>query len=447
MSQIIKIEHVNLWYDQGKPIEVHALKDINTTIEKGDYISFFGPSGCGKTSMLYAISGIDRFQEGKILINDRDISTLSNQELAVFRQTGIGIVFQQFNLVPSLTVLKNIALPMLFVGISSEKADIEARKLVERLNLGKYADHFPFELSGGQQQRVGIARALANNPPIIIADEPLGNLDSVNAKIVLEFLKELNDKDGRTIIMVTHEAWSLRDVKTIYHMKDGQILDVEKTQKETVAKSLADHLQEQISSISSGGKDKKDVVEEEKISARILANFLLRGYSMDEILRFESFVNDRFENKIDKKEFCKQIGKPFKDGGVGLWKKKAERVSDYLESVLDEKKNVETIYKTLEKDPELTIWDEVHNIRNWLIEGYNGKLSELQIMAMDEVVSDRVKNFIPADKVVEILDLSNNKFGVGLSFRAAQIMAEKLELILSDTTGKFDTVKNFEKKV
>ena len=195
MSVIIKIENVNLWYDKGKPIEVHALKNINISIEKGDYAAFFGPSGCGKTSMLYALSGIDRFQEGKVLINDRDISGLTNQELAIFRQTGIGIVFQQFNLVPSLTVLKNVALPMLFVGVSSKKAEIEAKKLIERLDLSAYVDRYPYELSGGQQQRVGIARALANNPPIIIADEPLGNLDSVNAKIVLEFLKELNERD------------------------------------------------------------------------------------------------------------------------------------------------------------------------------------------------------------------------------------------------------------
>src|SRR5574344_564672 len=123
MSQIIKIENVNLWYEKGKPIEVHALKDINLSIERGDYVSFFGPSGCGKTTMLYALSGLDRFQKGRLLINDRDISTLTNQELSIFRQTGIGIVVQQFNLVPSLNVLKNVAVPMLFVGITSEKAE------------------------------------------------------------------------------------------------------------------------------------------------------------------------------------------------------------------------------------------------------------------------------------------------------------------------------------
>lgn len=441
MSQIIKIENLNLWYEKGKPVEVHALKNINLSIDKGDYVAFFGPSGCGKTSMLYAISGIDHFQDGKVLINDRDISELSNQELAIFRQTGIGIIFQQFNLIPSLSVLKNVALPMLFIGISSEKAEIEARKLIDRLDLTKYAEHFPYELSGGQQQRVGIARALANNPPIIIADEPLGNLDSVNAKAVLEFLKELNEKDGRTIIMVTHEAWSLRDTKTIFHMKDGEVLDVEKTQKETVAESLSNHLYEQIS-----GKEEGDKNKEEKISARILANFLLRGYSMDEIRRFESFVNDRFENKIDKKEFRKLANKPFKDGGVGLWAKKAERVTDYLEEVIDNRKDVACIYDIIEKKPELPINSEVHSIRNWLLEGYTGKMSQLQTMALDQVVADRIRDNIPPEKVVGILDLSNNKFGVGLSFRAAQLIAEKLELILSNNEEKSECEVDIDKK-
>jgi putative ABC transport system ATP-binding protein len=444
MSTIIKIENVNLWYDKGKPIEVHALKDINISIERGDYAAFFGPSGCGKTSMLYAISGIDRFQEGKVLINDRDISGLTNQELAIFRQTGIGIVFQQFNLVPSLSVLKNVALPMLFVGVSSKKAEEEARKLIERLGLEKYTDRYPYELSGGQQQRVGIARALANNPPIIIADEPLGNLDSVSAKIVLEFLKELNEKDGRTVIMVTHEAWSLRDVKSIFYMKDGAVTSIEKSEKGSVATSLSKKLYEQLSiksETSDGGSS------EEKISARVLANFLLRGYSMDEIRRFESFVNDRFDNKIDNKEFRKLINKPFKEGGVGLWKKKAERVTIYLEGIIDKRKDVEHIFSTIEKNPELSISDEVASIRNWVMEGYTGKLSPLQIKALDQVISDRIRNFISADKVVGLLDLSSNKFGVGLSFRAAQLMAEKLELILNDNNDEPSVSNIFKKKI
>lgn len=444
MSQIIKIEHLNLWYEKGKPMEVHALKDINLEIEKGDYVAFFGPSGCGKTSMLYSISGIDRFQDGKVLINGRDISPLTNQELAIFRQTGIGIVFQQFNLVPSLNVLKNVALPMLFVGIKSEKAEEEAKKLLVRMDIMKYAERYPYELSGGQQQRVGIARALANNPPIIIADEPLGNLDSVNAQLTLDFLKELNEKDGRTVIMVTHEAWSLRDVKTIFHIKDGVILDTEKTTKDTLAASLSKHLYDQIS--VNGKNDNSNNAEEEKISARILANFLLRGYSMDEITRFEAIVNNRFSSNIDKKELRKLISKSFKDGGVGLHNKKADKVTDYIENIVDKRHDVNFIYDTIAKNPESSIDDEIKSIRNWIVEDYTGKLSEIQVMALDEVISDRIRGYLHPDKVVEVLDLSNNKFGVGLSFRAAQTMSEKLELILSNSIDEVKSSDTAEEK-
>ena len=430
MEPIIKLQNVSLWYNKDKPIEVKALKNISLEITRGDYVAFFGPSGCGKTTMLYAISGIDHFQEGKILINDRDISTLSNQELAIFRQTGIGIVFQQFNLVPSLTVLKNVSLPMLFVGISSEKADAEARKLLERLNLTEYANRYPFELSGGQQQRVGIARAIANDPPIIIADEPLGNLDSVNAKKVLEFLKELNEKDGRTIIMVTHEAWSLRDVKTIFHMKDGEVMNTEHMTSETAADALSKNLYNQITALH--GETNGGGVKEEDLSARLVANFLLRGYSMDEISRFESFVVKRFGGQMNAKDFKEIVNKPYKDGGVGLWKKKSERVVAFLDEIEDKRKSIESIHKEIMNNPEISIFDEIHKIRDWVVEGYTGELSTLQIASLDQVISDRIRGFIDSEKVVEVLDMSNNKFGVGLSFRAAHMIAEKLELILND---------------
>lgn len=442
MEPIIKLENVSLWYEKGKPIEVQALKNISTTITRGDYVAFFGPSGCGKTTMLYSISGIDRFQEGKLFINGKDISGLSNQELAIFRQTGIGIVFQQFNLVPSLNVLKNIALPMLFVGISSEKADKEAYKLLERLKLVQLKDRFPFELSGGQQQRIAIARALANDPPIIIADEPLGNLDSTNAKIVLELLKELNQKDGRTIIMVTHEAWSLRDVKTIYHMKDGIITDIEHVKEKEVAKSLSDHLYKEMSSEQKKEEPKKPEVKEEQkteddkkgeISSRVLSGFLMRGYSRDEIKRFEYFVNQRLAQKIDTQTFRDSMRKPFKDGGLGFMQKKADRMVDYVEEVIDKRKDLEVVYSIIEKHPELPIAEEIRLIREWLLVDHKLKLSLMKVMAIDQLISDVIKGYIAIDKFTELLTLPVSKFGAGLSFRTAQKMTEKMTQIL--TTG------------
>ncbi len=421
-ATLIDIRNLSLWYNKGKQNEVQALKNINLTIDRGEYVAFFGPSGCGKTTMLYTISGIDRYQEGKIFINNKDTSTFSSREASIFRQTGIGIVFQQFNLVPSLTVLQNVTLPMSFLGISREKAEKEAKALLERLNLLPYADRFPKELSGGQQQRVGIARALANNPPIIIADEPLGNLDSVNAKNVMEFLKELNEKDGRTIIMVTHEAWSLRDAQRVFYMKDGTITRVT-NQKELGDDAISKHLSEQL-----------DSQNKEELSARIISNFLMKGYSVTETKRFEEATRARLSGEIDSLAYKNILDQPFRDNGVGLWSQKAERVSNYVESIMNIQHDIGAIRETLEKSPELSINDEVRRIRQWLLEETFGDFSDFQISALEEIISDRIRGHINNEQFRSLLDRPEKILGAGFSFRTAQKLAERFETLLSVPT-------------
>lgn len=422
---IIKLENVDMWYDKGKPSEVQALKNINMEINRGEYVAFFGPSGCGKTTLLYTISGIEQTQDGKILINSRDISNFSKKELAIYRQIGIGIVFQQFNLIPSLTVVNNVALPMAFLGISQEKRTEEAMKLLERLSIKEFAERYPYELSGGQQQRVGIARALANNPPIIVADEPLGNLDSVNAEKVLQFLKELNEKDGRTIIMVTHEAWSLRDAKKIFYMKDGGIVKTEESKPKTVAESLSKHLYKALS----------PQINATELAARTLSSLLLRGYSTDEIKRFEFFLLQRFNNKIGNDIFRAVLDRPFKDGGIGLWKQKAEKISAYVEEIIEERRTVEEIYKELEKNPENPLIAEIERLRNWLMEEYHGKLSEIQTLRMNEIIYERLQSIIDIKQFQAVLNLPRNKFGVGIALRTSRKISEKFESILNNNNS------------
>ncbi len=426
-QSLIKLENVDIWYDKGKPSEVWALKNADLEIKKGEYVAFFGPSGCGKTTMLYAISGIEQINNGKIFINGRDISTFSKRELAIYRQIGVGIVFQQFNLIPSLTVMNNIALPMAFLGIAESKREIEALKLLDRLGIKDLAERYPYELSGGQQQRVGIARALANNPPIIVADEPLGNLDSVNAEKVLEFLKELNEKDGRTVIMVTHEAWSLRDAQKIFYMKDGEIIKIEESNPETVAKAVSEHFYKELS----------PELNSNEIMARSLSNLLLRGYSFDEIKRFEFFLLQRFADKIDSKTFKEILDNPYKNGGIGLWKQKAEKISGYVDEIIEEKREVGEIYKELEKNPESPIAAEIEKIRNWLLEEYKGKLSEIQKIRLNEIIGERIRAVIDAEQFLKIANLSEIKFGIGLTFRTSQKISERLETILKNQNNHF----------
>lgn len=423
-TPLVKLDNVNFYYNRGKPSEVHALKNINLEIARGGYAAFFGPSGCGKTTLTYLIGGIEteNCDEGNILINGRDLRGLSKKELAVYRQIGVGIIFQQFNLLPSLTVLDNVALPMAFLGINVERRRKEAMKLLDRFGMTKYAERFPSELSGGQQQRVSIARALSNNPPLIIADEPLGNLDSQNANIALEFLKELNEKDGRSIIMVTHESWSLRDAKKIFYLLDGELTKVEEpTKKHAAEKTLSEHLHRQL----------YPEATQERLMARSLSYMLLRGFSGEEIKRFELFIAKRLAEEIDTRTFVDFLDSPFKDGGLGLWKQRAQKIAQDVEDLIAKRKTVEELYAELEKDPETPLYEEVAKIRAWLLEEHKGTLSDIQITRFDEAVEDRFRNIITPDNFRQVLELSRNDFGVGLAPETMRNASERLETILT----------------
>ncbi len=434
MEPIIKLEGINLYYDRGRPSEVWALKDISLEINKGEYCAFFGPSGCGKTTILYVLSGMEseRVTSGKVLVNGRDIAQFTKRELAVFRQIGVGIVFQQFNLIPSISVLDNVALPMAFLGISLDRRRAEAQKLLERLNIAPYANRLPSELSGGQQQRVGIARALANNPPIIICDEPLGNLDSENANKVLAFMKELNEKDGRTIIMVTHEAWSLRDARKIFYMKDGVLLKVEEPKERTdVAQTVSKLMY----------KELNPDMGATQIMAKSLSNLLLRGYSADEVKRFEFFLLQRLSDHIDGDVFREVLDRAYKKGGVGLWKGKAAKIGFIIEGIMQQRHTVEQVYAVLEKNPEAPLMDEAQKVRKWLLEEYEGKIDGQQQLRLDELIVERLRNIITSENFAQALNLSKNKLGVGLSMRSSNRMAEKLESILGGSEGVTESVK------
>lgn len=419
---IIKLEHVNFWYDRGKPSEYQALKDVSCEIYPGEYAAFFGASGSGKTTLLYLIAGIEQGQEGKIMINGRDISTFSKQELAIYRQIGVGMVFQQFNLIPSLTVVQNVILPMSFLGAAEDRAKKEAMELLKRVGIDHLADRFPSELSGGQQQRVGIVRALANNPPIIVADEPLGNLDSTNAETVLQFLKELNEKDGRTVIMVTHEAWSLRDAKKIFYIKDGVVTKEAATDPKKLGETLSRRMY---------GKLTPEITQNQ-LTAKTFSNLFLRGYSEPELKRFEFFLNQRLENKIEPDVFRMVLDRRWRDGGLGLWKQKAARVGMWVEDIIQKKHEVEDIYKELEARPESPLRDDVEKLKAWLLGDYTGKTSELQNQQLAELLNERIRGIITPENLFSILSLPRSKSGLGFSVRTARRIDEKLEFILKE---------------
>lgn len=209
-------------YGEGDE-STYALRGVSFTIAKGEFVSISGPSGSGKSTLLNAIGALDRPSSGKIEIDGVDISKLSSASLAEIRNRKIGFVFQDFNLITRMTALENIELPLTLAGVPSKKRKERAMALLEGFGIGKKAKSTPNQLSGGQRQRVAVARALANQPTIIMADEPTGNLDSQNAKITMDFLQKLHEDFGVTLIVITHDPdVAARAQRTIF-MRDGQV--------------------------------------------------------------------------------------------------------------------------------------------------------------------------------------------------------------------------------
>ncbi len=226
-EHIIELRNISKYYHMGEGI-VKALNDIDIHIVRGDFIAIMGPSGSGKSTAMNLVGSLDLATKGEIYLDGTNIEHLSESDLAQVRGKKIGFIFQQFNLIPNLTAKENIMLPMMFQNVPEKERMNRAEYLLRLVSLGDRMEHYPGQLSGGQQQRVAIARALANDPEVILADEPTGNLDTKTGESVMDFLQELNKK-GKTIIMVTHSPELAHEhAKIIYWLKDGRVEKVTK---------------------------------------------------------------------------------------------------------------------------------------------------------------------------------------------------------------------------
>lgn len=218
MKEIIKFNHVDMSY-QTKYQKVELFQDLNLSFNKGEYVIILGPSGSGKTTILNLIAGFVKLNSGEILVKDRNISDLTEREICNYRNLNIGVVFQFYNLIYSLNTEENILVPLLLAGMEKKDADCRVNELLTKVGLTNRRNHYPSELSGGEQQRIAIARALANNPEIILADEPTGNLDKKTGDTILNLLDEIN-QEGKTIIMVTHDMSVVNRATRVINMDE-----------------------------------------------------------------------------------------------------------------------------------------------------------------------------------------------------------------------------------
>jgi len=223
MPVIIKLEDVWKIYKLGE-LELPILKGVSLEIARGAFVVILGPSGSGKSTLLNMVGCLDLPTKGRVFLDGNNISKMSEDELAQIRGRKIGFIFQQFNLLQNLNALENVIIPMIFQGKSEKERQERAKSLLNSLGLGNRIDHRPTELSGGEQQRIAIARSLANNPEIIVADEPTGNLDSSTGKKIMEILIDLHKNEGKTIIVVTHDPNIANYSNQVVYLKDGKII-------------------------------------------------------------------------------------------------------------------------------------------------------------------------------------------------------------------------------
>lgn len=225
-NNLIKMEGIKKSFNIGKENELEILHGINFDVNEGDFVSVVGQSGSGKSTLMNIIGLLDRQTSGYYQLNGVDISKLKDSELSAYRSKKIGFVFQNFNLIPRSNALKNVELPMTYAGVSKKERTERAEKLLEVVEMKDRMDHLPNELSGGQKQRVAIARSMANNPDIILADEPTGALDSKTGRNVMDLFHKLNKEEKRTIIIITHNMELAEEATRIYKMTDGLLEEI-----------------------------------------------------------------------------------------------------------------------------------------------------------------------------------------------------------------------------
>lgn len=427
---LIVCRDLSIIYNKGKSNEFKALQGVNTDIFEGEYIILFGPSGCGKSTLMYSIQGSLPPGEGTLLIKGDDIYSYPPSERVYFQRHVMGIIFQSFNLIGSLSVLDNVALPMIFCDVDKATRNRRAQSLLERFGVGHVSHKIPSMLSGGQQQRVSVARSMVNDPKILLADEPTGNLDSISTQQVMDKIDEINTYDRRTIIMVSHNAAHLSYAHRVYYLKDGFIV-----------REVVNPQRKQIKPVREG----ETIVTELEQLARLfpydsvdtlrtksMVNYLTQAYSFDQITRMEHAVSLFIRGRMDREAFIRSLILPYERGGVEMEEHEARRMTGVTEKMMI---HADDIRRFRGRKDNANIFFNQHKLaermRDHLVGLFRIKLTKEQDTNLVEVIADRVTGVTEADEMNQRMMSGVRSGGMGLSEKEADELSRYFEKVVA----------------
>lgn len=430
---IIRVENLKVTYNKGKPNEVRSLDNVSCNIFPHEYVIIYGPSGCGKSTLLYAMSGLQAATDGQVEFDGKIVSQMTKGEIVEMHQIKMGMIFQAFYLIPSLTVLDNVCLPKVFRGEIRSKRKEEGIKLLHRFSIVEQANKFPNTLSGGQKQRVSIARSLINDPNIIFADEPVGNLDSVSTENVMQILKELNEIDKKTIILVTHNPEHLFYADRVIYMKDGKLVkeevnkekrpvgfakEVEKAAEQTKYEEMSNELKLLMRTFKNLSLSQVGSLLV-PFKANQIMSHVLSELSQEQIQTATSYLKEFLFGNIDMDALKKSLDTHYVKGGAG-WNK--QRVRNFI-------KRVEGITEISDKVADKSA-KSIEALSKYLRDIFDLRMEHEIVKRFNSFLDMRIKNKMDRLELQKGLDTPTALGGVGLYSNTAERVSREVEVIM-----------------
>ena len=426
---IIFADKIEITYNLGKSNEFRANKGASVEIYPHEYIILFGPSGCGKSTLLYSIFGVLAPSKGKMWVKGDSVYDYTSDELVQYQRKIMGIMYQQFNLIPSISVKDNVALPLIFAGIGAKEREEKSMELCRRFMIDQVANKRPPLLSGGQQQRVSVARSLVNDPEILIADEPVGNLDSITAAQVMDTLAEINSKDKKTVILVTHDAKYLPYAHRVVYMSDGKIDRIvpnpEKRQilQPPPGSTIVTEI-EQLSRIYPYDSPAE-------LQVKSVINYITQDLTYDQILRLEKMTEQVINGRMDQEAYLRLLMLEYSKGGVSIDVSQAARMSERVQKVLDHGRDVARFRRMVHGVTGIPKTQYVERLEQFLIDDNQMVLSQVQRQHLNEAIEYRIGGYMKKDDFFAQLSMSVDQGGVGLQLKQSNDASRLLEKLIA----------------